>query len=80
LGLTFARRRHLDAQVIQLTRARWSAREMRPGIRVLLTSGYAEELVQGHDLQRERLKVLRKPYQQAELVAALRDVLRDTSR
>ena len=55
------------------------AREMRPGIRVLLTSGYAEELVQGHDLQPERLKVLRKPYQQAELVAALRDVLQDTS-
>ena len=26
-------------------------------------------------LQHERLKVLRKPYQQADLVAALRDVL-----
>jgi PAS domain S-box-containing protein len=51
------------------------AREMRPGIRVLLTSGYAEELVRGDDLQREQLKVLRKPYQQAELAAALRDVL-----
>jgi PAS domain S-box-containing protein len=51
------------------------AREMRPGIKVLLTSGYAEELVHGDDLQRERLKVLRKPYQQAELVTMLRDVL-----
>ena len=29
------------------------AREMRPGIKVLLTSGYAEELVRGDDLQRE---------------------------
>jgi PAS domain S-box-containing protein len=51
------------------------ARELKPGIKVLLTSGYAEELVHGGDLQRERLRVLRKPYQQADLVAALRDVL-----
>jgi CheY-like chemotaxis protein len=51
------------------------ARELKPGIKVLLTSGYAEELVRGDDLQRAGLKVLRKPYQQADLVAALRDVL-----
>ena len=51
------------------------ARELRPGVKVLLTSGYAEELVHGDDLQREQLKVLRKPYQQADLVAALREVL-----
>ena len=51
------------------------AREMKPGIKIMLTSGYAEELVHGDDLQREQLKVLRKPYQQADLVAALRDVL-----
>jgi PAS domain S-box-containing protein len=51
------------------------ARELMPGIKVLLTSGYAEELVHGDDLERERLKVLRKPYQQADLVAALREVL-----
>jgi CheY-like chemotaxis protein len=50
------------------------ARDMKPGIKVLLTSGYAEELVHGDALQRERLKVLRKPYHQAELVVALRDV------
>src|SRR5690606_27996674 len=43
------------------------AGELRPGIKVLLTSGYAEELVRGDELQREQLKVLRKPYQQAEL-------------
>jgi CheY-like chemotaxis protein len=48
---------------------------MKPGIKVLLTSGYAEELVQGDALQREHLRVLRKPYQQAELAVALRDVL-----
>ena len=51
------------------------ARELRPGVKVLLTSGYAEELVHGDDLQREQLKVLRKPYQQTDLVAALREVL-----
>jgi PAS domain S-box-containing protein len=51
------------------------AREMRPGIRVLLTSGYAEELVHGDNLQRERLRVLRKPYRQADLVVALQDAL-----
>ena len=51
------------------------ARELKPGVKVLLTSGYAEELVHGDDLQREQFKVLRKPYQQADLVAALREVL-----
>jgi CheY-like chemotaxis protein len=50
------------------------ARQLRPGIKVLLTSGYAEELVHGDDLEREQLKVLRKPYHQSDLVAALRDV------
>jgi PAS domain S-box-containing protein len=51
------------------------AREIKPGVKILLTSGYAEELVRGDDLQRENLKVLRKPYQQADLVATLREVL-----
>ena len=51
------------------------ARDLKPGVKVLLTSGYAEELVHGDELKRERLKVLRKPYQQADLAAALREVL-----
>ena len=51
------------------------ARELRSGIKVLLTSGYAEEIVHGDDLEREQLKVLRKPYQQSELVAILRELL-----
>jgi CheY-like chemotaxis protein len=51
------------------------ARELKPGIKILLTSGYAEELVHGGDLEREQLKLLRKPYHQADLVAALREVL-----
>lgn len=51
------------------------ARQLKPGVKVLLTSGYAEELVHGEDLEREQLKVLRKPYLQTDLVAALRDIL-----
>jgi CheY-like chemotaxis protein len=51
------------------------ARELKPGIKVVLTSGYAEDLVHGEELERERLKVLRKPYRQAELAAVLREVL-----
>jgi hypothetical protein len=54
------------------------ARALQPGIKVLLTSGYAEELVRGDDLQREQLKVLRKPYQQADLAAILRAILGNT--
>jgi CheY-like chemotaxis protein len=51
------------------------ARQLKPGIKVLLTSGFAEALVHGDNLEREQLKVLRKPYHQAELVAILRQVL-----
>jgi PAS domain S-box-containing protein len=51
------------------------ARDLKPGIKVLLTTGYAEDLAHADDLQQECLKVLRKPYRQAELAMALRDVL-----
>jgi CheY-like chemotaxis protein len=51
------------------------ARKLKPEIKVLLTSGYAEELVRGDNLEREQLRVLRKPYHQTDLVTALRDVL-----
>ncbi len=34
-----------------------------------------EELVHAHDLECEQFKLLRKPYHQAELIAALREVL-----
>ena len=53
------------------------ARQLKPGVKVPFPSGYAEELVHGDDLQREQLRVLRKPYQQADLAAALRAVLGD---
>jgi CheY-like chemotaxis protein len=51
------------------------ARDLKPGIKVLLTTGYAEDLAHADDLERESLKVLRKPYRQAELAMALREVL-----
>jgi PAS domain S-box-containing protein len=51
------------------------ARQLKPGVKVLLTSGYAEELVHGDELEREKLRILRKPYRQADLIAALREVL-----
>ena len=50
-------------------------RSLYPEIRVLLTSGYAEELAKGDHLA-EQFKVLRKPYRQAELAAAVEDVLK----
>jgi PAS domain S-box-containing protein len=49
------------------------ARETRPGIKVLLTSGYAEDLVPS-DPTLAKLKILRKPYRQADLVVALKEV------
>jgi CheY-like chemotaxis protein len=51
-------------------------RSLYPDIRVLLTSGYAEELAKGDHLAAEQFKVLRKPYRQAELAAAIEDVLK----
>jgi DNA-binding LytR/AlgR family response regulator len=45
----------------------------RPGIKILLTSGYAEDLVPV-DPELAQLKILRKPYRQGDLVSALREV------
>ncbi|MGE0008444.1 MAG: PAS domain S-box protein [Parvibaculaceae bacterium] len=45
------------------------AREIDPSIRVLLTSGYAEDLVRAQNLG--NLKLLRKPYRLADLREAL---------
>jgi len=51
------------------------ARQLNPSIKVLLTSGYTDEVAHRNDLEREQLKLLRKPYHQSDLVAALREVL-----
>ena len=56
-----------------------AAKELKPGIKVLLTSGYAEDLARAEELERESLKVLRKPYRQSDLVTVLREVLAGTA-
>jgi hypothetical protein len=49
---------------------------MQPSIRVVLTSGYDAELAAEQDTAGGRgLKVLRKPYKQADLAHALAEAL-----
>jgi CheY-like chemotaxis protein len=50
------------------------AREIRPDLKVLLTSGYAEDLVNSEAVG--EIKLLRKPYRLDELREALESVLR----
>lgn len=47
----------------------------RSEIKVLLTSGYAEELMNGDKLSARSLNLLRKPYRQAALAQAIDDAL-----
>ncbi|MEP1328466.1 PAS domain S-box protein [Pseudophaeobacter sp.] len=49
--------------------------DTRPDIKVLLTSGYAEELMNGDKLTERSLKLLRKPYRQAALAEAIKGAL-----
>jgi CheY-like chemotaxis protein len=51
------------------------ARERIPSLKVLLTSGYDAGLSLAQDTTGSDLRVLRKPYKQAELARALREVL-----
>jgi len=51
------------------------ARARRPLIKIVLTSGYDAELAAAQDTTASSLRVLRKPYKQAELARALREVL-----
>jgi CheY-like chemotaxis protein len=53
------------------------ARRRLPAVKVLLTSGYDAEVASAQDTTGNDLKVLRKPYKQADLARALREVLRD---
>jgi PAS domain S-box-containing protein len=54
--------------------ARW-VRTNRPEIKVLLTSGFAAHVVGGGSEGASEFKVLRKPYNRAELSRALKEVL-----
>lgn len=53
-----------------------AVRAKYPHMRILLTSGYAEELANGEKLSAEQLKVLRKPYRQADLAESIHKALR----
>jgi len=62
-----------------VTSRSWHERSGR-GIKVLLTSGYAEDLVIDDQPGLAQLKILRKPYRQGDLVATLREVFADWER
>lgn len=46
-----------------------------PGIAILLTSGYAEDLMNAEKLGAHSIQLLRKPYKQSDLARLLREVL-----
>ena len=46
-----------------------------PATRILLTSGYSEELARDTDTGARGIKILRKPYRQADLARAISDAL-----
>jgi CheY-like chemotaxis protein len=52
------------------------ARQLRPGLPVLLTSGYALETLAKHGRLRAGAVVLTKPYRKADLARRLREVVR----
>lgn len=56
-------------ELAEQVRRRW------PAIRILLTSGYAEEGINGEKLMAENLQLLRKPYRQSDLAQSLRKVI-----
>ena len=50
-------------------------REIAPRTRALLTTGYAAELLDSDDVKALKLKILRKPYRQADLARMIREVI-----
>lgn len=50
-------------------------RKVKPDVRALLTSGYAEDVVHGDKLVSDNLKLLRKPYRLADLAKMVREAL-----
>ncbi len=54
------------------------ARQARPGLRVLLTTGFSDDLVNAHHAMGPEMKLLRKPYRREELARAVQDALFET--
>jgi CheY-like chemotaxis protein len=61
---------------VQLARA---AQELRPGINILLTSGYTAAAGITDEATRDGLPLVLKPYRQHELIASIRSVLDQSS-
>ena len=57
--------------------AKW-VRENAPSIKILLTSGFAEDVARSGETGETELKILRKPYTGAELAQALRAAIEGT--
>ena len=51
------------------------ARLRSPPARVLLTTGYSEELIKADDVREAHFKILRKPYRLSELAKAIREAM-----
>jgi PAS domain S-box-containing protein len=51
------------------------ARRIKPGLKVLLTSGYSEEVFEQHCRPDKDIPLLRKPYKRKELAEMLRQIL-----
>jgi signal transduction histidine kinase/DNA-binding response OmpR family regulator len=62
---------------VQLAR---EAREMRPGVKILLTSGYTGEALTRHKPDSLDLPIIAKPFRQADLGARLRKLLDEDGR
>ena len=53
-------------------------RSLYPDVKLLLTSGYSEDLVHAEKIDALGLRVLRKPYRQSDLASAVSGALRAT--
>ena len=51
------------------------ARERRPSLKALFTSGYSEQFVRGRETAHQSVPLLEKPYRRQNLLAAIRKVL-----
>jgi CheY-like chemotaxis protein len=51
------------------------ARELRPGLRAMFTSGYSEQFLQDRNSADAGVPLLNKPYRKHALADAVRDVL-----
>ena len=51
------------------------AREIRPDLKAIFTSGYSEQFIRGRDEADKNVPLLPKPYRRQKLIDAVRRVL-----